>query len=421
MLGALNLSISSLHFSKVLPLTTDTRSSIISISAEIKPPSLLRRRFARSFAVAVSARPVLLLDESMAPIKVGINGFGRIGRLSFRFAWEMPEIEIVHVNEIMGGSETAAYLVKYDSVHGIWPKEVEPAGSEAFTVDGKTVSFSEEQDFTKVDWKGKGVELVIACDGVFLTVDQLKPYLDVCGVKRVVVSAPVKEASVLNVVVGVNDDKLNDSHVICTAASCTTNCIAPVIKVIHENLTIEKGMITTVHNITGTQSLVDMVNPKKKDLRRARSGMLNLAPTTTGSATAVAEVFPELKGKLNGHAIRVPMLNSSITDMVFIVGRDTTAAEVNSMLEAASKPGSPLGEVAGEHGPILGYETKPLVSTDYCNDARSTIVDAQSTMVVMGNMVKIYAWYDNEMGYSCRTAELARRVAKQFLSASAVS
>merc|ERR550514_413072 len=284
----------------------------------------------------------------------------------------------------------------------------------AFTVDGKVVSFSEQKDFKAVDWKGMGVELVIDCSGKFLTTEKLMPYMDECGVKRVVVSAPVKEPSVLNVVVGVNDDKLDSSHVICTAASCTTNCIAPIIKVIHEELTIEKGMITTVHNITGTQSLVDMVNEKKKDLRRARSGMLDLAPTSTGSATAVAEVFPELKGKLNGHAIRVPMLNSSITDMVFIVGRDTSAQEVNQMLEEASKPGGPLAETA-EHGAILGFETKPLVSTDYCNDTRSTIVDAESTMVVMGNMVKIYAWYDNEMGYSMRTAELARKVATQFL------
>merc|ERR1711998_406950 len=273
-----------------------------------------------------------------------------------------------------------------------------------------------EKDFTKVDWKAAGVELVIECTGVFLTTAALRPYIDDCGVKRVVVSAPVKEPSVLNVVVGVNDDKLDDSHVISTAASCTTNCIAPVIKVIHENLVIEKGMITTVHNITGTQSLVDMVNEKKKDLRRARSGMLNLAPTSTGSATAVAEVIPELKGKLNGHAIRVPMLNSSITDMVFVVGRSTSAAEVNSLLQKASQAGSPLA-ATDEHGPILGYETKPLVSTDYNNDPRSTIVDAQSTMVVMGNMVKIYAWYDNEIGYSMRTAELARIVAKRFLGA----
>merc|ERR1712070_1045555 len=213
--------------------------------------------------------------------------------------------------------------------------------------------------------KALGVELVLDCTGKFTSTEKLLPYINDCGVKRVVVSAPVKEPSVLNVVVGVNDHKLDESHVICTAASCTTNCIAPIIKVIHEQLGIETGMITTVHNITGTQSLVDMVNTKKKDLRRARSGMLNLAPTSTGSATAVAEVFPELKGKLNGHAIRVPMLNSSITDMVFVMKKDVTVEEVNNMLEAASKEGC-LAATA-EHGPILGFEKKPLVSTDYTN------------------------------------------------------
>ena len=222
------------------------------------------------------------------PVKVGINGFGRIGRITFRYMWDMPELEIVHVNELVGGAETAAYLAQFDSVHGPWRgKTCEAQGEKCFTVNGTKVGFSEEEDFTKVDWAGAGVELVIACDGVFLTTEALKPYLEVCGVKRVVVSAPVKEPSVLNVVVGVNEDKLNDSHVICTAASCTTNCIAPVIKVMHEKLGIVSGMITTVHNITGTQSLVDMPNQKKKDLRRSRSGMLNLAPTSTGSATAV--------------------------------------------------------------------------------------------------------------------------------------
>merc|ERR1712070_764835 len=253
------------------------------------------------------------------------------------------------------------------------------------------------------------VDMVLECSGVYLKTEVLKPYLEQCGVKRVIVSAPVKEASVLNVVVGVNDDKLTADHTICTAT-----CIAPIIKVLHESIGIEKGMITTVHDITGTQSLVDMVNSKKKDLRRCRSGMLNLAPTSTGSATAVAEVFPELRGKLNGHAIRVPMLNSSITDMVFVMKKDVTVEEVNAMLQKASEPGSALAETT-EHGAILGYETTPLVSTDYVNDTRSTIVDAQSTMVVMGNMVKIYAWYDNEIGYSCRTAELARMVAQRFL------
>jgi len=348
-------------------------------------------------------------------VRVGINGFGRIGRLTFRFCWDMPELEVCHINEITGGAETAAYLVKYDSVHGTWNRPVRVSSATSIEIDGKALSFSDHEDYTRVDWRGLGVTLVIDCTGKFLKVKELQPYIDVCGVKRVVVSAPVKEPSVLNVVVGCNDDKLDSSHTICTAASCTTNCIAPVIKVIHEQLGIEKGMITTVHNITGTQSLVDMPNEKKADLRRARSGMLNLAPTSTGSATAVAEVFPELRGKLNGHAIRVPMLNSSITDMVFMVARDTTVEEVNAMLQKASEPGSALAETT-EHGAILGYETTPLVSTDYVNDTRSTIVDAPSTMVVMGNMVKIYAWYDNEIGYSMRTAELSRLVARKFLS-----
>ena len=293
------------------------------------------------------------------PVKCAVNGFGRIGRLSFRFAWDMPELEIVHINEITGGAETAAYLVQYDSVHGTWGHSATCTSPTSISIDGKSVTFSDKADFTQVDWKAMGVELVLDCTGKFLKVKDLQPYLDVCGVKRVVVSAPVKEPSVLNVVVGCNDHLLDDKHVICTAASCTTNCIAPIIKVIHEQLTIEKGMITTVHNITGTQSLVDMVNDKKSDLRRARSGMLNLAPTSTGSATAVAEVFPELKGKLNGHAIRVPMLNSSITDMVFIVGRDTTVDEVNAMLKQASEPGSDLAETPGAHARSLRPRARP--------------------------------------------------------------
>jgi len=344
-------------------------------------------------------------------VKVGINGFGRIGRLTFRYAFDMPEVEVVHVNELLGGAETAAYLIKYDSVHGTWPRKVDNA-DDHFTVDGQKITFSDKEDFTQVDWKGMGVQIVIDCTGKFLTVAALSPYMDVCGVQRVVVSAPVKEPSVLNVVVGVNDDKLTSDHVICTAASCTTNCIAPVIKVIQEKLGIESGMITTVHNLTGTQPMVDMPNAKKKDLRRCRSGMLNLAPTSTGSATAVAEVFPELKGKLNGHAIRVPMLNASITDLVFVLKTPTTAADVNAMLKAASEEG-PLAASA-EHGDILGYEPKPLVSTDYVNDVRSSIVDAASTMMVGEKMLKIYAWYDNEAGYSMRTAELARLVARKF-------
>eukprot|EP01064_Diplonema_japonicum_P038039 TRINITY_DN909_c0_g1_i1.p1 TRINITY_DN909_c0_g1~~TRINITY_DN909_c0_g1_i1.p1 ORF type:complete len:371 (+),score=120.95 TRINITY_DN909_c0_g1_i1:61-1113(+) len=347
-------------------------------------------------------------------VKVGINGFGRMGRLSFRAAWGMDELEIVHVNEIIGGSEHAAYLLQFDSVHGVWDVECKDGGNEAdphFTVGEKRITFSEEKDFTKVDWKGKGVDIVLECSGKFTTTAKLNPYFD-CGVKKVVVSAPVKESSVLNVVVGVNDDKMDASHRIVTAASCTTNCLAPVVKVIHENLKIESGMITTVHNITGTQSLVDMVNTKKNDLRRSRSGMLNLCPTSTGSATAIAEVFPELKGKLDGLAIRVPLLNSSITDIVLNVAETTSVEQVNSLLEKAAE--KELNATL-EHGPILGFEARPLVSTDFVNDDRSSIVDAASTLVLGGKMIKIYAWYDNEVGYATRMAEIARMLVTRNL------
>eukprot|EP00756_Hemistasia_phaeocysticola_P021522 Hpha_TRINITY_DN15780_c1_g1::TRINITY_DN15780_c1_g1_i1::g.41722::m.41722/K00134/GAPDH, gapA; glyceraldehyde 3-phosphate dehydrogenase len=341
------------------------------------------------------------------PVKVGINGFGRMGRLFCRLAWDMPEIEIVHVNEVVGGSAHAAYLVKFDSVHGTWDKECKD-GEEGtcFHIAGTKVNFTDQPDFTKVDWKASGCEMVVECSGKFVTTDKLKPYMSQCGMKKVLVSAPVKESSVLNIVVGCNDDKLNPEHDIVTAASCTTNCLGPVIKVMMENLGIVSGMITTVHNVTGTQSITDLVQTKKSDMRRSRSGMLNLAPTSTGSATAIAEVFPQLKGKLNGLAIRVPLLNSSITDIVLNVEKETTAEEVNALLQAAAETGSLAA--TEEHGPILGFETQPLVSTDFINDKRSSIVDAPSTMVVDKKMVKIYAWYDNEYGYAMRMAEIAR-------------
>mmetsp|Transcript_61126 Transcript_61126/g.146001 ORF Transcript_61126/g.146001 Transcript_61126/m.146001 type:complete len:348 (-) Transcript_61126:56-1099(-) len=347
----------------------------------------------------------------MAPIKVGINGFGRIGRLSFRGVWDMPELEIVHVNDIQGGARTAAYMLQYDSVHLQWNKRcVETADNKGFTVDGKLVTFSESETIAGVPWKELGCEMVLECTGEFLSSKTLQPYLD-AGVKKVVVSAPVKEPSVLNVVMGVNDDKLTADMAIVTAASCTTNCLAPVVKVIHEKLVIEKGMITTIHNVTGTQTLVDSMNTgKKQDLRRGRSGMVNLAPTSTGSATAIAEVFPDLKGKLNGLAVRVPLCNGSLTDCVFEVSRKTTAEEVNALLKAASE-----NELKG----ILGFEERPLVSTDFINESRSSVVDAACTMVVQDTMVKIYAWYDNEWGYSMRMADLTRKVAKDYLGGTA--
>lgn len=341
-------------------------------------------------------------------VKCAINGFGRIGRLVFRYAWDDPTLEIVHVNDLCS-CESAAYLAKYDSVHGTWGKEVEETGDgSGFTVDGKLVSFSQKKDFTEIDFAAMGVEMVMECTGKFLKVANLSPYFDKCGIKQVVVSAPVKEEGALNVVLGCNHEKLSKETTLVTNASCTTNCLAPVVKVIHEQFGIQHGCITTIHDVTGTQTIVDMPNTKKSDLRRARSGMVNLCPTSTGSATAIIEIYPELKGKLNGLAVRVPLLNASITDCVFEVKKAVTKEEVNAALEAASKEGPLKG--------ILGYEVKPLVSTDYTNDTRSCIIDALSTQVIDGTLVKIYAWYDNEAGYSKRMAELCNIVAAQNIT-----
>jgi len=340
-------------------------------------------------------------------VRCAVNGFGRIGRLMFRFAWEDPTLEIVHVNDLCS-CESAAYLVKYDSVHGTWDKEIEADGMDKFTIDGKVVSFSQEQDFTKVDFQGMGIDMVMECTGKFLKVKTLAPYFDQCGVKRVVVSAPVKEEGALNVVLGCNHQLLSGDKKLVTNASCTTNCLAPVVKVIKESFGIKHGCITTIHNVTGTQTLVDMPNTKKSDLLRARSGMLNLCPTSTGSATAIVEIYPELKNKLNGLAVRVPLLNGSITDCVFEVENQTTVEEVNAALKAATESGPLKG--------ILGYEEKPLVSTDYTNETRSSVIDALSTQVIDGTLVKIYAWYDNEVGYSKRMAELCNIVAAKFIT-----
>jgi len=345
-------------------------------------------------------------------VKVAVNGFGRIGRLVFRFAWDDPTLEIVHVNDLCS-CESAAYLLKYDSVHGTWNREVKAVESGgAFTVtedDGttSTVTFTREKDYTNIDFRSMGVEMVLECTGKFLTVKSLSPYLDL-GIQRVVVSAPVKEEGALNVVLGCNHHLLTQETKIVTNASCTTNCLAPIVKVIKENFGIRHGCITTVHNVTGTQTIVDMPNTKKSDLRRARSGMVNLCPTSTGSATAIVEIYPDLKGKLNGLAIRVPLTNSSITDAVFEVLKPVTAEEVNAALKKASEEGPLKG--------VLGYEEQPLVSTDYTNDQRSSVVDALSTMVIDGTMVKIYSWYDNEVGYSKRMAELANIVASRFIA-----
>jgi glyceraldehyde 3-phosphate dehydrogenase len=334
-------------------------------------------------------------------VRVGINGFGRIGRLALRAAWEFPELEFVHINEINGGVEAAAHLLTFDSVHGRWQHDVRLEGDRIVIDDRKSIqkiSFSEYAKPELVNWQDLGVDLVLECSGKFRTPETLNPYFTK-GVKKVIVAAPVKEEA-LNIVMGINDRLYDpEKHHILTAASCTTNCLAPVVKVIHEGLGIRHGVITTIHDNTNTQTLVDAPH---KDLRRARASALSLIPTTTGSATAIALIYPELKGKLNGLAVRVPLLNASLTDCVFEVERDTTIEEVNQLLKTAAE-----GELKG----ILGYEERPLVSIDYKDDSRSSIIDALSTMVVDRTQVKILAWYDNEWGYSCRMAELARKVA----------
>ncbi|MAS66032.1 MAG: type I glyceraldehyde-3-phosphate dehydrogenase [Pseudomonadales bacterium] len=328
-------------------------------------------------------------------IKVGINGFGRIGRLALRAAWDWPELDFVQINDPAGDAATHAHLLNFDSVHGRWAHEASSEG-DAIIIGGKRVQVTANKAIADTDWSS--CDLVIEASGKMKTVSLLQAYLDQ-GVKRVVVSAPVKEAGALNVVMGVNQQLFDPAqHRIVTAASCTTNCLAPVVKVIHENLGIKHGSITTIHDLTNTQSILDQPH---KDFRRARASGMSMIPTTTGSATAIAEIFPELKGRLNGHAVRVPLANASLTDCVFEVERPTTAGEVNKLFQAAAN-----GPLAG----ILGYEERPLVSIDYRTDPRSSIVDALSTMVVNGTQVKIYAWYDNEWGYANRTVELAKLV-----------
>lgn len=329
-------------------------------------------------------------------IKVGINGFGRIGRLALRAAWSWPELEFVRINDPAGDAATHAHLLNFDSVHGRWQHEAGSDG-DCVVIDGKRVQVTANKAIADTDWSD--CDLVIEASGKMKTVAVLQGYLDQ-GVKRVVVSAPVKEAGALNIVMGVNDQLFDPAqHRIVTAASCTTNCLAPVVKVIHEHLGIRHGSITTIHDLTNTQSILDQPH---KDLRRARASGMSLIPTTTGSATAIAEIFPELRGKLNGHAVRVPLANASLTDCVFEVERETSVEEVNRLLQAAANEGPLKG--------ILGYEVRPLVSIDYRTDPRSSIIDALSTMVVNGTQVKLYAWYDNEWGYANRTVELARMV-----------
>jgi glyceraldehyde 3-phosphate dehydrogenase len=332
--------------------------------------------------------------------RIGVNGFGRMGRLALRAAWGWPDLEFVHLNEIGGDGTTSAHLLYFDSVHGRWNHAVR-GEKDRIIIDGKTISHSSHRDFTAVPWRDLGVDIVLESSGKVRTQEHLEPYLK-AGVKKVIVAAPVKKGA-LNVVMGVNDHIYDPAkHHLITAASCTTNCLGPVVKVIHEGIGIVHGMITTIHDMTNTQSILDTPH---KDLRRARASSLSLIPTTTGSATAIGLIFPELLGKLDGIAVRVPLLNASLTDCIFEVARPTTIEEVNALLKKAAD--GPLKQV-------LGYEERPLVSVDFKDDPRSAIIDAPSTMVTDGTQVKIFAWYDNEWGYANRYAELARKVARSL-------
>jgi glyceraldehyde 3-phosphate dehydrogenase len=321
-----------------------------------------------------------------------------MGRLALRAAWGRPELEFAHVNELHGDAATAAHLLAFDSVHGRWSTEAE-ARDGALVVGGTPLGYSAHAEPGKVPWRDAGVEVVLECSGRFRSMESLAPYFD-AGVRKAIVAAPVSDEAALNVVVGVNDDRYDPNrHDVVTAASCTTNCLAPVVKAIHEGIGIRHGSITTLHDMTNTQVTVDAPH---KDLRRARAASLSLIPTTTGSATAIGMIFPELEGRLNGLAVRVPLLNASLTDCAFEVSRPTDVAEVNGLLRAAAD-----GPLEG----ILGYEERPLVSVDYRDDPRSAVVDAPSTMVVGDTQVKVLAWYDNEWGYANRLVELARTVA----------
>ena len=328
--------------------------------------------------------------------RVGINGFGRMGRLALRAGWGRPGLEFAHINEVAGGPETAAHLLVFDSVHGRWDRDV-AAGDRQIAVDGRAIAFSSASTPGDVPWSARHVDIVLECSGKFRTSETLAPYFS-NGAKKVIVAAPVKSGA-LNIVMGVNDHLYEPAtHRLLTAASCTTNCLAPVVKVMHEAIGIRHGVITTIHDATNTQVVVDAPH---KDLRRARAAGLSLIPTSTGSATAIGLIYPELLGKLTGLAVRVPLLNASLTDCVFEVQRQTTVEEVNAAFRTAAE-----GALAG----ILGYEERPLVSVDFKDDPRSAIIDAPLTMVVDKTSVKVLAWYDNEIGYVNRLIELAEKV-----------
>lgn len=333
--------------------------------------------------------------------RIALNGLGRIGKLVLRDLIDTGAGgDIVLLNDPVGDTEQHALLLEFDSVHGRWTAPVSHE-DEGLLIRGQHIRLTHHARIEDMPLAEMGIDLVVDCTGVFKSVAKLNPYFN-AGVQKVVVSAPIKESGALNLVYGVNQQLYDGSQNVITAASCTTNCLAPVVKVIHESLGIRHGSITTIHDVTNTQTIVDR---PAKDMRRARSALSNLIPTTTGSATAIALIYPELAGRLNGHAVRVPLLNASLTDCVFELERATTVTEVNELFRVAAD--GPLKN-------ILGYETRPLVSCDYLNDPRSSIIDGPSTMVVNGTQLKVYAWYDNEWGYACRLGDITRMIAQRL-------
>ncbi|MCD8198931.1 MAG: type I glyceraldehyde-3-phosphate dehydrogenase [Phascolarctobacterium sp.] len=332
--------------------------------------------------------------------KIGINGFGRIGREVFRIALNNPEIEVVAVNDLTD-AQTLAHLLKYDSVHGVLPNEVFVDG-DCIVVDGCKVKVLAETDPSKLPWKALGAEIIVESTGRFTEGPKAKAHI-AAGAKKVIISAPAKQEDI-TIVMGVNEEKYDPAkHNIISNASCTTNCLAPFTKVLLEKFGIESGLMTTVHSYTNDQRILDLPH---KDLRRARAAACSIIPTTTGAAKAVALVLPELKGKMNGFAMRVPTPNVSITDLTVLLQKDTTAEEINAALKEAAE-----GKLKG----IMGYNELPLVSRDYNGCPLSSIVDGLSTMMVGPRMAKVVSWYDNEWGYSNRVVDLVCYIAKKGL------
>lgn len=334
--------------------------------------------------------------------RIAVNGFGRIGKLLLRDLIDTGiDGEIVLINDKAGDAETHAHLLEFDTVHRRWRRNI-GWQADSITVAGRAIRVTRADRIEDLPLQELGIDLVLDCTGYFKTVARIDPYYG-AGVKKVLVSAPVKEDGAINLVYGINDALYDPAeHRLVTAASCTTNCLAPIVKVLHEEIGIVHGSITTIHDVTNTQTIVDR---PAKDLRRARSALNSMIPTTTGSATAITVIYPELKGRLNGHAVRVPLLNGSLTDCVFEMDRETDAEEVNDLFRKWAD-----GPLNG----ILGFEERPLVSTDFTDDPRSAIIDGPSTMVIHGTQVKVYAWYDNEWGYACRMADIARRMVRDL-------